>query len=298
MLWLPIVGNAFSKGGDNAWPLHAPMAKAISSAITAIESFLKDKVAIKGFVVSGESKFGWASWLAAERDTRIKAIVPVVSDFLNIPKNFMHHLASLGSWSPVIQDYLDHGFSEKVLESPRFAELLKLEDPYSFREKLTLPKYLVYASGDPFSMPDATSTYIKDLKGPVYLRLLPNCGHHLKCGDYYPSLFTFFRWIAKGETPPLLTTLIRDGELEIQSNLGLKNLALWSSHNPKARDFRFDFSPSRWSKGLIESSKISLKAPENGWKAQFIEANLETKEGLFVQTSEAFILPNKFPSKE
>ena len=81
---------------------------------------------------------------------------------------------------------------------------MQIEDPYSYRHQLTLPKYLILASGDPFSMPDTTKTYLQGLVGPTYLRLIPNCGHKIDSKEYYPSLFTFFKLVSTNKPIPTL----------------------------------------------------------------------------------------------
>src|SRR5207244_10526000 len=70
----------FMETGDESWPLHFPMAKAVLKAMDAVQAFTQSEhqPAITDFIVTGASKRGWTTWLAgASRDRRIKAIAPM-----------------------------------------------------------------------------------------------------------------------------------------------------------------------------------------------------------------------------
>lgn len=286
--------KCFLDKGEEGYPLHQKMAEAVQVVLTALQDYLKGKA--KGFVLTGESKRGWISYLAAANDSRVKAIIPVVADFLNIKENFTHHFNSLNSWSPAIQDYLDLGLDSRMFNHERYNALVQKEDPYSFRHQLTLPKYIILASGDPFSMPDTTKTYLQGLVGPTYLRLIPNCGHKINMAEYYPSLFTFFKMVSSNQQLPALKWEVKDGNLMASSAVRPESIKLWSSANPKQRDFRFDFTGCRFEEtNLSFPAKVSLEAPNEGWKTVFIEANFSTSAGPFVVTTEAFVLPNRYP---
>src|SRR5205823_3782629 len=90
----------------------------------------------------------------------------------------MNHFAAYGFWAPAVGDYTRHKVHERF-DTPAYAELLKIVDPYSYRERLTLPKYIVNAAGDQYFPPDSSKFYFDDLKGPKYLRYVPNANHSL-----------------------------------------------------------------------------------------------------------------------
>jgi len=58
---------------------------------------------------------------------------------------------------------------------------MAIEEPYEYRQRLTLPKYLVNATGDQFFLPDSWRFYYDSLPGAKALRYVPNatirCGH-------------------------------------------------------------------------------------------------------------------------
>ena len=42
------------------------------------------------------------------------------------------------------------------LDTPAFQKLMEIEDPYSYRDRLTMPKLIVNAAGDQFFLPDSS----------------------------------------------------------------------------------------------------------------------------------------------
>jgi PhoPQ-activated pathogenicity-related protein len=117
--------------GDESWPLHFPMAKAVLKAMDAIQAFTKEsgKPAIDSFLVFGASKRGWTTWLVgASRDPRVKAIAPMVIDVLNVAKQAAHQRQSYGAFSEQVDDYTRAGIPEKF-QTPEGRRLLELEDP-------------------------------------------------------------------------------------------------------------------------------------------------------------------------
>ena len=52
---------------------------------------------IERFVVSGVSKRGWTTWLAAAVDERVVGIAPIVFDVLNMEASIRHHFAAYGT---------------------------------------------------------------------------------------------------------------------------------------------------------------------------------------------------------
>src|SRR5437764_6505079 len=123
--------------GDESWPLHFPIAKAVLKAMDAIQAFTREAgfAPITGFLVHGASKRGWTTWLAgASQDPRIKAIAPMVIDVLNVRKQVQHQIESYGKLSEQVDDYTAAGIPQK-LNTPAGQRLLALEDPYSYRDR-------------------------------------------------------------------------------------------------------------------------------------------------------------------
>ncbi len=126
----------FMQTGDESWPLHVPMAKAVLKSMDAIQEFFKRRnlPQIEGFLINGSSKRGWTTWLAAaSRDPRIKAIAPMVIDTLNLPAQSEYQMSYYGGGSEQIKEYKNAGMYD-ALKTPRGKRLIELVDPYSYRE--------------------------------------------------------------------------------------------------------------------------------------------------------------------
>ena len=67
----------FLETGDESWPLHFPMAKAVLKAMDALQELVKSekRPSLDHFLITGASKRGWTTWLdGASKDKRIQAI--------------------------------------------------------------------------------------------------------------------------------------------------------------------------------------------------------------------------------
>ena len=69
------------------------------------------------------------------------------------------------------------------LGTPQYRALMRIEDPYEYRDRLTMPKFLVNATGDQFFLPDSWRFYLADLPGETHVRYVPNADHGLKDTD-------------------------------------------------------------------------------------------------------------------
>ena len=83
---------------------------------------------------------------------------------------------------PSVKDYEDAGLM-KWLGTPQYRALMRIEDPYEYRDRLTMPKFLVNATGDQFFLPDSWRFYLADLPGETHVRYVPNADHGLKDTD-------------------------------------------------------------------------------------------------------------------
>ncbi len=269
----------FLETKEAAWPLHLPMAKAIVRSMDCVQDYCRSqKIAHpENFVLMGESKRAWASWLTASSDPRILAIVPIVCDFLNVKHTYTHHYRSLGGWSPAIRDYIAEGIDEKVLHTQAFDELLQIEDPYSYRSSYTMPKFLIHAAGDPFACPDSSQFYFNDLPSPKYLRYLPNAGHLLPRDELFSSVSAFYlSLVDKRPLPRIAWERHGDGSLSTTTDTLPLKVTVWKAENPDARDFRFDFTKVRWQSESLAVQKngiyqVAPPAVKKGWAAYFVE---------------------------
>ncbi len=171
--------DKFLKTGDEMWPARLPMTKAVVRAMDTVISLCGGeeggRTKIDGFVVAGSSKRGWTTWTTAAVDKRVVAVVPLVIDMLNVEPSFRHHFAVYGYYAPAVGDYEAMDIM-KWQGTPQYRALMKLVEPYEYRQRFTMPKFIINATGDEFFLPDSWQFYYNDLPGVKYLRYVPNTG--------------------------------------------------------------------------------------------------------------------------
>jgi PhoPQ-activated pathogenicity-related protein len=268
----------YLKTGDETWPLRLPMTKAAVRAMDTVTAFCgsaeRGKIVVDKFVVAGGSKRGWTTWTTAAVDDRVVAIVPMVIDVLNNEKTMEHHFRSYGFWAPAIGDYSNlHSWSG----TPQYAALMKIEDPYSYRARLTMPKLIMNSTGDQYFLPDSWQFYYDDLKGEKYLRYVPNTKHDLRNSDARDSLNAFFESVVTGKARPRFQWKFeKDGSIKVQAKDKPTEVKLWQATNPKTRDFRLDKIGPVYKSSLLTAEKdgvyrAQVTPPTEGYTAYFVE---------------------------
>ena len=152
------------------------MTKAAVRAMDTVTSLLSSPEGgahtVDPFVVAGGSKRGWTTWTTAVVDDRVVAIMPIVIDVLNLEESFKHHFEVYGAYSLAVSDYVLNG-NIAWIGTPEFAALMKIVEPYEYRDRLELPKFLLNSTGDEFFLPDSWQFYWGDLVGEKNFSYLP-----------------------------------------------------------------------------------------------------------------------------
>ena len=270
----------YMRTGDETWPLRLPMTKAAVRAMDTITAVMATAeagaVKVEKFVVSGGSKRGWTTWTLAAVDQRVVAIVPASIDLLNLEKSFDHHFRVYGFFAPAVKDYVEAGFMDWS-GTPEYRKLLEIEEPYSYRERLTMPKFMIQGAGDQFFLPDSSRFYFDDLKGEKYLRYIPNTDHGLKGTDALESSLAFYQAFLNGTPRPQFTwTFEADGGIRVVSKDKPAAVKMWQATNPDSRDFRLmTIGPAYRGEELQPRGGGvyvgRVPKPEKGWTAYFVE---------------------------
>jgi len=275
----------FLRTGDERWPARLPMTKSAVRAMDAVTAFSASAAGgghrVARFVVSGASKRGWTTWTAAAVDARVVAIVPAVIDLLNVERSFEHHYRAYGAWSDAVKDYDQQGIMD-WLGTPPFRALMKIEEPYEYRDRLTMPKLMLNASGDQFFLPDSSRFYFDELRGEKHLRYVPNTNHGLEKSDAIETVEAFYASVVTGARRPEFSwTFEKDGAIKVVAKDRPDQVLVWQATNPDARNFRLDVvGPAYASTPLVPTGPNTwiarVPAPAKGWTAFFVELTYPT----------------------
>ena len=278
-----IIAYTFSqylKTEDPTWPLLLPMVKSAVRGMDTTQEFAKTewKLDIESFTVSGASKRGWTTWLTGAVDKRATAIAPMVIDTLQMDKQMDLQKASFGDLSEEISEYKELSL-DKFVNTPRGQNLLKIVDPYRYREVFTQPKLIILGTNDPYWPLDALNLYYDDLPGEKYILYCPNNVHGLK--DFpriIGSLSALHHRIISNKKLPKMKWDFKevDGKLTLQLTSDVKpsKVATWSTSSG-TRDFRKSVWTSSDSDAAGDRYVCTLPVPAQGYAAMFAEAVFE-----------------------
>jgi PhoPQ-activated pathogenicity-related protein len=295
--------NRYLQTGDATWPLLFPMVKGAVHAMDAVQEFARKAYGqrITRFVLAGASKRGWTTWLAAGVDSRVVGIAPMVFDMLNISAQTEWARKIYGQQSEMIHDYTDLGLVRKEKdEPPRMTQLRRWIDPYTYRERYTMPKLLLLGTNDPYWTVDSVRHYWPDLPEKKLMFQTPNAGHDLAGGQKAEqSLAAFYQMIAAGAPLPNLHWQFKEAgqggaQIAVTVDQPVKSLRLWTADS-EDRDFRNDEWTSReLAIGPGSASAFAeVPVPDAGYRAYLVEARLTASTGHpYELSTEARVAPD------
>ena len=298
--------NKFLKQGakqkDVEWLPRFPMTRAIVRAMDlAQEIVLQNDILVKDFVVSGASKRGWTAWTTAAVDSRVKAVVPMVIDMLNLVPSFENHYRSYGEFSPAVQEYVNYNIQD-WLGTEEFKVLMSYIEPFSFIDKFTMPKYIINAGSDEFFSTDSWRFYYDKLPGEKIIRYVPNKNHSLDGRYLTEDLVSYFYRVINDIEIPSLSWNLSDNKLIAELDYdGEYDVSVWTAKNDNGRDFRLWEEGELWEEtsiGKLANNKYELNVNSNfkGYKATMIEFTIdpESEFPLIISTG-PFVFPEKYP---
>lgn len=272
--------DKYLRGGDDNWPARLPMTKSAVRALDTITAFCasaeRGSHKVDRFVVAGGSKRGWTAWTTAAVDSRVIAVAPMVIDMLNVVPSFDHHFRAYGFYSPAVKDYEDMHIMDWA-GTARYRELMNIEEPYSYRDRLTMPKLIINAAGDQYFLPDSSQFYFDDLRGEKHLRYVPNTDHSLRNSDVRQTVLAWYDSILQAKPRPRFDWKFeKDGAIRVKVKDKPSEVTLWRATNAEKRDFRlmaigatYQSTPVTAGSGGLYIAKAPK--PEKGWSAYFVE---------------------------
>ncbi len=297
--------NQYLKTGDDSWPLLFPMVKSTIKAMDAIEQIVhtNHNQTIKRFVMSGASKRGWTTWLAAAFDKRIVAIAPLVIDTLNLKAQLQWSEQVYGKQSSKLKDYTELNLHRKM-DNQAMQKLRSWIDPYAIIKRYTMPKLILLGTNDPYWTVDSLRHYWDDLPEPKLIYQTPNAGHNLNGGsEALQTIAAFFELIADKKPLPEITWQFNQSKTlnqikaQVNVNQPAQAINLWSAIS-KDRDFR----DNQWTMQTLNKTADNkhantlIAAPESGYQAVLMEVELQTESGHnYKLSTQARVMPDSIP---
>jgi PhoPQ-activated pathogenicity-related protein len=200
----------------------------------------------------------------------------MVIDVLNMPVNVDYQVEVWGDYSIQIQDYVRLGIAQE-LHTESGKDLTTMIDPYSYRDKLSMPKMIFIGTNDEYWPVDAIKHYIGEIPGENYIHYIANAGHDLGGGQQaLVALSAFFGNTLLQEGYPVCDWSIAGNgsevTLTVETSVDRLRWARFWSADSEDRDFRNE----SWSNSDVEtggqkefSTQVSL--PESGFRAFYLD---------------------------
>jgi PhoPQ-activated pathogenicity-related protein len=301
------------------WLLRLPMTKAAVRALDTIQAYADQEMSlnVEKFVVAGASKRGWTTWTTGIVDTRVQAIVPMVMDLLNFKKSCHHHYRSLGGWTFAFGDYYALNFTMEI-DNPNLELMADIIDPYSYLDRLTMPKMVMTSSGDEFFLPDDSHYWFKDMPGETHMRVVGNAEHSLSehIIEELSSIEAFYLGVIRGEQRPRFSWDLDEvnGRIVINATDKPDRIKMYHARtlSKERRDFRLVIAgvdggealqPVLWGTETLEPQENGLyvaskPTPDYGWGAFFAQLEYDRGDHTYIFSTETCIVPNVFPFPE
>jgi len=266
---------------DFTWALMAPITKASVQGMDIIQEFLRQRhlgrTVVRSFVLTGHSKRGYTTWLAAALDDRVAGVAPVSYDLMNMPEQFA--LQDI-SW-PALSEEQDANLEFDLynrLKTDTGRRLIADVDPYAYRDRLTIPALILLGTSDPYSCSDSVNLYLNDLPGDTRILYVPNAGHDIReLPEIENGIAVFYRHIIQHlQLPEFTWDGLEAGQFTVtpkkQRPVAVK---LWTATNTVNRDFRLS-TGIQWTATDVAADatgafKGTVAHPETGYTAFYIE---------------------------
>jgi PhoPQ-activated pathogenicity-related protein len=212
-----------------------------------------------------------------------------------------HHFAAYGFYSQAIGDYE----RMKVLgrmDSQDGSTIRNFVDPYEYRDRYTMPKFLINSAGDQYFLCDSAQFYFKDLPNPKYILYNPNTDHSLQGAQADKALLAWYVAILTGRPLPQFSwDCTGAGHTVVTAQTKPTQVNLWTATNPNARDFRLETIGKAWTSSPLAANDkgvydTGVKAPEKGWTAYFVELLFDSGSSLpYRFSTEVRVIPDTLP---
>jgi len=199
----------------------------------------------------------------------------MVIDVLRMDEQLDYHVDCWGDHSSQISDYTELEL-HKHLRTPGGKALRGIVDPWSYRERITQPKWVILGTNDRYWPVDAANLYWDGLRGTKRLLNVPNNRHGLTDLVRVAGAINALHRSVSGDEP------LANVDWEFEESEGGVRLRMACDRAPKlvqawqARTGNRDFRGALWVATACESVNggyvAEIPAPDSGHAAIFGEA--------------------------
>lgn len=273
----------FLETGDPHWIGYVWLGKVIVRAVTAATAI--PEMQAKRFVVTGGSKRGAASWIAAGADDRIIGAFPMswnagnISAFLELKARRWgldyQPRKNPGTVAPAFVTTREQIARAKHARGQVYG---RYTDPYEFRDRLK-DKQILYAVGtnDPLFPVASDTVFLPHMPPSVRMSLVPNAGHTVNT----PRHLTAWRmWLAHcfagRDVPRIETTAERNAATVtvtamVHTRTRIKEARLWSAHDGRGAYLKVNWQSQPLERTAPGRYRGTLAAPPSQYVGYFIE---------------------------
>jgi PhoPQ-activated pathogenicity-related protein len=181
------------------------------------------------------------------------------------------------------------------MRSPRGFQIAAVVDPYSYRDRLSLPKLLIHGLNDGYWATDALNLYWDDLVGDKHVLYAPNQPHTISDRrNVRPTVAAFVRAALRGACLPDVTAHFdeqgRSVEVAVRCSAPALDARAWRAVSPHQ-----DFRAAQWvstplshrADGVCFSGMI--ERPSHGYVAIVAECRLPDEHAAYRLSSQVRI---------
>jgi PhoPQ-activated pathogenicity-related protein len=274
--------------GIEEQPVVFPLVAAIRRAMDSLQHLARERFAhtVEFFTLSGLSKRGWGAWLAAGVDLRVKAVVPVMMDFIDIPSQVRHQREVWGDISPKLKPFEDRQIFAR-LDTPRGQALLDWIDPIRWPRCREVAKLLISASNDEYWPFGSAARMMPRLAEESWHSMIANARHgSLDLDAINGAIFAMHLHAADVESLPSVGCEVTTTSAKLRFDPLVESdhkpdWRLWSATMPTA-----DFREAIWSRAALGQSQVAkIDTPTKGHLACFLESDFTGRAGAFSLTA-------------
>jgi PhoPQ-activated pathogenicity-related protein len=269
----------FMETGDPHWIGYSALARVIVRGVTAMQAV--PGVQADRFVITGGSKRGVASWIAAAADDRIAGAFPGAWNLANFEAVLKLQVERYG---PESQAGGDGPGSESPaqrlasLKTARGREYQQYLDPWMWRDRIA-NKQILFSVGanDPLFPPLSDSVFLPGMPKSTRILLIPNKGHG---HDSERETIAWRMWLAhvfaNRPVPEIEVTWKRDGaqivlSATVTGGSRIRKVRAWSASQERGAYLESRWSPTELT-GKDGRDRGTLQAPDKMFTAFWIEA--------------------------